>query len=191
MNIDIAEKGARMLLEGLGVDLSNPNIVNTPKRLAKSLMELCRGLAPESDKEIESLLNAKFPVEYNGMIILEPIKVISLCSHHLLPVNYTVTFGYIPVNFTLGFSKIVKVIDLLAAKPTLQEDFTQQIIDTFDITLKPQGIIIIVQGKHSCMTLRGEKTDNINTTSALKGLFKNDTNIKNEFFSLCNLNKVH
>ena len=61
MNIDLSEKGARMLLEGLGIDLSNPNVVGTPKRLVKSLMDLCKGLNEESNIEIKHLLEAKFP----------------------------------------------------------------------------------------------------------------------------------
>ena len=187
MNIDLSEKGARMLLEGLGIDLSNPNVVNTPKRLAKSLMDLCKGLKEDSNIEIKKLLDAKFPTTYKGMVILKPIKVVSLCSHHLLPINYEITFGYIPINLTLGFSKIVKIIDILASKPSLQEDFTQEIIDIFNATLNPKGIIVIINGKHSCMALRGTKTQNDNITSAIRGVFKDDINTKNEFLSLCNL----
>ncbi|MHB8443363.1 MAG: GTP cyclohydrolase I [Patescibacteria group bacterium] len=187
MNIDLSEKGARMLLEGLGIDLSNPNVVGTPKRLVKSLMDLCKGLNEESNIEIKHLLEAKFPTTYKGMIVLNPIKSVSLCSHHLLPVNYEIMFGYIPTELTLGFSKIVKVIDILASKPALQEDFTQEIIDIFNTTLKPKGIIVIVKGKHSCMTLRGTKTNNDNITSAIRGVFKDDINTKNEFLTLCSL----
>ncbi len=187
MNIDLSEKGARILLEGLGIDLSDPNVVDTPKRLAKSLMDLCKGLKEESNIEIKKMLDTKFPTTYKGMIILKPIKLVSLCSHHLLPVNYEITFGYIPIELTLGFSKIVKVMDILASKPSLQEDLTQEIIDIFNTTLNPKGIIVIVKGKHSCMTLRGTKTNNDNITSAIRGVFKDDINTKNEFLSLCNL----
>ena len=179
-----AERGARMLVEGLGLDLADPNIVRTPKRIVKTLSELTEGNRSGAQKEIRELLDVAFPTVYKGMVILDPIKVYSLCSHHLLSVEYEVLFGYIPKKLSIGFSKIVKAIRLLAAKPTLQEDFTQEIIDTFQKILDPKGIMVVVREKHSCMVIRGEKTTNSNITSALRGDFKTSQKTREEFLSL-------
>jgi GTP cyclohydrolase I len=183
-NLWEAEKGARMLVEGLGLDLADPNIIDTPQRIAKSLKELLVGVEHTSQLEIRKVLSTTFPTKYKGMVIMEPIKVISLCSHHLLPIEYEVLFGYIPKDLTLGFSKVIKAINLIAAKPSLQEDFTQEVIETFKKVLKPEGIMVIVRGKHSCMTLRGEKSSNINITSAVRGMFKTSERTRNEFLAL-------
>lgn len=180
----LAERGARILIEQLGLNLADPNIVGTPGRLVKTLKELMRGQSREAQDLIRENLSTAFPTHYKGMVILDPIKCVSLCSHHLLPVSYEVIFGYIPEDKSLGFSKIIKVITLLAAKPTLQEDFTQEVIEIFQKVLEPKGLMVIVRGKHSCMMLRGEKSDNTNTTSALRGEFKDDEKTRDEFLSL-------
>lgn len=179
-----AKRGARMLIEGLGLDLSDPNLIGTPRRVVKTLLEITSGNNFSSQDEIRSLLSTAFPTVYKGMVILNPIIVYSLCSHHLLSVEYEVLFGYIPKNLSLGFSKIVKAIKLIAAKPTLQEDFTQEIIDTFQKILDPKGVMVVVKGRHSCMAIRGEKSANVNITSALRGEFKTSTKTREEFLSL-------
>lgn len=180
----VAERGARLLVEGLGLNLADPNILGTPVRMAKTLKEMMRGIRPSTQEEIRKHLATVFPTKYKGMIILEPIKCVSLCSHHLMPISYEVLFGYIPKKKSLGFSKIIKVINLVAAKPTLQEDFTQEVIETFQKVLEPEGIMIVVRGQHSCMSLRGEKSENINITSALRGMFKDEQRTRDEFLSL-------
>lgn len=187
-NLTEAERGARMYIEGLGLDLADPNLVATPKRIVNTMLEQISGQTEASQKEIKNLLSVAFPTIYKGMVILEPIKVNSLCSHHLLPVDYEVLFGYIPKNLSLGFSKIVKAVKLIAAKPTLQEDFTQEIIDTFQKILEPKGIMVVVRGRHSCMVIRGEKSANVNITSALRGEFKSSQKTRDEFLTLARFN---
>ncbi len=179
-----AEKGARILMEGLGLDLADPNFLDTPRRIASAFKELSEGIENSAYLEIKRILKTAFPTKYKGMVIMQPIKVNSLCAHHLLPVEYEILFGYIPKNLTIGFSKIIRMIRLIAAKPQLQEDFTQEVVDTFKNALSPEGIMVIVKGRHSCMTLRGEKTSNFNITSAVRGVFKTSEKTRNEFLSL-------
>lgn len=142
------------------------------------------GQYKESQDKIREHLETAFPTNYKGLVIMDPIKCVSLCSHHLMPINYEVLFGYIPKDKSIGFSKICKVINLIAAKPALQEDFTQEIIDVFNQVLDPKGIMVVVRGKHSCMTMRGNKSDNTNITSALRGVFKDSQTSRDEFLSL-------
>lgn len=183
-NLVEARRGARMLIEGLGLDLADPNLIGTPRRVTKTLLEITEGNDFAAQDEIRNLLSTAFPTVYKGMVILDPIVVHSLCSHHLLSVEYVVLFGYIPKKLSLGFSKIVKAIKLIAAKPTLQEDFTQEIIETFQRILDPKGVMVVVKGKHSCMSIRGEKSANVNITSALRGDFKTSQKTREEFLSL-------
>ena len=187
-NDKMAEDGARVMIEGLGLNLADPNIVGTARRIARSLKNLMVGQYKEAQETIKENLSKAFPTKYKGMVILEPIKCVSLCSHHLLPVSYEVLFGYIPKSTSLGFSKINKVINLIAAKPTLQEDFTQEVTDIFYKVLKPKGIMVVVRGKHTCMTMRGERFDNTNITSALRGVFKESQKARDEFLSLSRFN---
>lgn len=180
----LAERGAMLLVEQIGLNIADPNMIGTPSRIVKVLKELTNGQSDDSSAIIKKELSTSFPTHYKGMIILDTIKCVSLCSHHLLPVLYDISFGYVPTNKSLGFSKIIKVINLLAAKPILQEDFTQEIVDTFDYVLKPKGIMVIVRGRHTCMSLRGEKSENENITSAIRGVFKDDEKTREEFLSL-------
>ena len=180
----LAERGARLLIEQIGLNLADPNMIETPARIVRVLKEFTRGQSSTSCKIIKDELSTVFPTHYKGMIILDPINCFSLCSHHLLPISYEISFGYIPAEKSLGFSKIIKVINLLAAKPALQEDFTQEIVETFNHILEPKGIMVIVRGKHSCMNIRGEKSNNYNITSAVRGVFKDEEKTREEFLSL-------
>lgn len=184
--MDNLQKAATDFLINLGVDLNDENFKDTPSRFARTYLNLCRGLYKESLIEVSELLSCRFPTTYKGMIIQEPIRVYSLCSHHLLPVTYDVLFGYIPKNTSLGFSKSIKAIELLAAKPISQEDFTQNIIETFQKTLLPKGIMVVVRGTHTCMQIRSVKSSAVNITSAVRGVFKDEERTRNEFLRLAN-----
>ncbi len=188
-NEKLAERGARLLVEGLGLNLADPNMIGTPSRIVKSLRGLMVGQYVGAQARIKKDLAAVFPTHYKGMIILEPVNCVSLCSHHLLPVQYQVYFGYLAADKSLGFSKIVKVINTIAAKPALQEDFTQEVIEVFNKVLQPQGIMVVVKGVHTCMSMRGERSQNTNTTSAVRGIFKTEQAVREEFLLLSGVGK--
>lgn len=183
-NQTVAERGARILIDGIGLNMADPNILGTAQRVAKTMTELTHGYSIDAAEKVEGLLSARFPSSYSGMVILDPIVAVSLCSHHLLAVRYEVLFGYIPNHQSLGFSKIVKVISLLAAKPVLQEDFTKEIIEVFNNALDTKGIIVVVRGQHSCMSIRGEKSENSNITSDMRGVYLDDSSMREQFFTL-------
>lgn len=186
-------EGASELLAGLSAatgdsfSLDDPNFKDTPKRIAKAYMEMCSGLGQES--EVTALLSTSFPSPYEGMIIIDNIKVFSMCPHHFLPVEYTVDFGYIPQGQALGLSKIPRFIDLLAKRPVLQEDFTKECIDLFTEVINPAGCIIVVNGQHGCMRCRGARQGNSSAiTSAVYGNF-NDIDTRQEFLELIKMRR--
>jgi GTP cyclohydrolase I len=179
MNKEIIEIAVKhILVEGLGLNIDSPNFKETPDRVARAFLELCKGLG-EKDFRMRA-----FPTNYSGMVIVDPIKTVGMCPHHLLPVEYEIFVGYIPNKQAIGLSKIPRLVDWLAHKPVLQEDLTKEIVDELNTCLKAKGIICVVNGKHNCMRLRGIKqSEGTMTTSHFIGNFKNlDT--RNEFISL-------
>lgn len=184
-------EGARLLLEGLGevtggdvssIDLSDPNFLKTPYRIAKSYLEMCEGLALKS--EIKTIFETSFPSDYDGLVLIDQIDSNSMCPHHFLPVKYRVDFAYIPDKHMLGLSKIPRFIKILAKQPILQEDYTKQLITIFNEHVHPLGSMVIVTGIHNCMVCRGVMTSNSAAiTSEVYGVFeKVETRL--EFFEL-------
>lgn len=193
LNATKAEKAASELLDSLGVDLSDPNYKGTPKRMVKVLASFTTALREESNNELENHFNVLFPkhkgrrVEYKGMLVQSPIRVYSLCSHHMLPIIYDISFAYIPNSGEqIGFSKIIRILRHVAKRPMNQEDFTQEAVDLFFDKLKPQGLALVVSGMHLCMKMRGVHSEAINKTSAVKGDFKDYAKTREEFLSLVN-----
>lgn len=183
VGISKVEQGAKLILEGLkdefGLDITDPNFTDTPKRVARAYYEICEGI--NASKEIGNILSTSFPSQYDGMIVAKDIVCWSLCPHHLLPVEYKVNFGYIPSEQVLGISKLSRLVELLAKQPKLQEDFTNDIVEILECNIHPKGIIVQVSGRHTCMVMRGVKQTNSWTlTSKITGDFKN-AETRNEF----------
>ena len=167
---------------------NDPNLIDSPDRIANSIVnERCSGI--NSEVECREILNSTFLSEYDGMVIISPIIVSSLCPHHFENINYLIHFGYIPKGNVVGLSKPIKVMRLMAQQPILQEDYTKKLADLFWDALQPEGLGIIVKGQHSCMTARGlHQLGGINTiTSEVRGWFRDNGYIKDEFLKLCKI----
>ena len=172
----------RDIIDGLGLDVNDPNFVDTPRRIINSYYEIFEGLY--NIEEISNILGTSFPSTYEGMVVIKDIKCYSMCPHHFLPVEYIVNFGYIPDKDVLGISKLARLVQLLAKKPALQEDFTKEIIEYLVSTLNPKGSIVQVKGRHMCMTMRGVKENSAWThTSNIQGNF-NNPEVRNEYLMM-------
>lgn len=181
-NKQVIEDSFKQILEALGIDISDPNFQETPKRFAKSYAEIFRGLSEGSETELQDIFSKTFPATYNEMIVTKNIIAWSMCPHHFLPVRYDISFAYIPKHRVIGLSKVPRTIQLMAAKPALQEQLTTDIVTTFEKHLHPKGCIVRVSGEHMCMQMRGIKaTDSCVVTNAFVGCFENETS-KAEFF---------
>ena len=175
-------RGIELILDGLRLDLNDENFRETPQRILRSYHEMFYGL--HNDDEIKKILKTSFPTEYDGMIIEGPIQTYSMCPHHFLPVIYEVYIGYIPRNGGLGLSKLARLVEHLAKAPKLQEDFTKEIVNVLQTNLNPIGCMVLVEGQHLCMQMRGIKKPGCSTTtSSFTGAFK-DAPVRNEFMSL-------
>lgn len=181
------ESGMIRILFGLkkafGLDITNENFRLTPKRVARAYYEIFKGI--NSDKELNGIASTDFPSEYDGMVIIDNIKCFSMCPHHFLPVEYIVDVGYIPNKKTVGLSKLIRVVELLAKAPELQEVFTKKISNILERELNPTGVIVQVRGRHFCMAMRGvNKPDSWTMTSSITGTFKDNPGTREEFMLL-------
>ena len=171
----------RSVLTLLGEDVSREGLEKTPMRVAKAMQILTRGYTQDPHKV---LTDALFKEDYNQMVIVKDIDVFSLCEHHMLPFYGKCHVAYIPDGYITGLSKIARVVDIFSHRLQVQERLTQQIKDCIQSTLKPQGVMVVIEAKHMCMQMRGvEKHNSITTTSDFSGVF-NDLNTRQEFMSL-------
>ncbi len=186
---DHIEIGMSYILHGLQEDYGqelDDNFTDTPKRVSKMYNELFSGIK-DTDKQIQEILNSSFPANYDQMVLLKNIEVFSICPHHFLPVHYFITVGYIPSEngFVLGISKLARFVEILARRPVLQEQLTEDITRYLSTLKGNKGAGCIVKGVHYCMVMRGVKQTNATTiTSSLKGVFFSKPEARQEFLEL-------
>jgi GTP cyclohydrolase I len=172
----------RQLLVELGEDPSREGLLDTPKRVEKSLRFLTSGYTADIDDVINDAL---FAVDYNEMVIVRDIDFYSLCEHHLLPFFGKCHIAYIPQGRVLGLSKIPRLVEIFARRLQLQERMTCQIAETILGKIRPLGVAVVMEGTHLCMSMRGvEKQNSFAVTSAMLGVFREDARTRMEFLEL-------
>ena len=183
MDLKRIEDGFRLILEGLGEDPYREGLQKTPARVAKMYSELLHGLNNE-EKE-EDILSTQFVEKYDEMILLKDIPVTSICEHHFLPFSGVAHLAYVPGNRIVGLSKLARAVDFYARRPQVQERLTTQIAELMHKSLEPQGVGVVLECAHTCMTIRGiKKTGSVMFTSKLIGTFKSNPTTRAEFFSM-------
>ena len=172
----------RQLLAELGEDPSRDGLLDTPKRVEKSLRFLTSGY----DADVDAVLNnALFTVDYNEMVIVKDIDFYSLCEHHLLPFFGRCHVAYIPQGRVLGLSKIPRLVEIFARRLQVQERLTKQIAETLRDKVEPLGVAVVMEATHLCMSMRGvEKQNSVAVTSAMLGVFHEDARTRMEFLEL-------
>ena len=165
----------------LGEDVSREGLLKTPMRVAKAMQVLTRGYSQDAHKV---LLDALFEEKYSQMVIVKDIDFFSLCEHHMLPFYGKVHVAYIPNGYITGLSKNARHQHIYRHRLQVQERMTLQIKDCIQETLKPLGVMVVVEAKHMCMQMRGvEKQNAITTTSDFSGAF-NQAKTREEFMNL-------
>ena len=171
----------KAILSLLGEDPEREGLLKTPMRVAKAMQVLTRGYAMDAHKV---LTDALFAEKYNQMVMVKDIDFFSMCEHHMLPFYGKAHVAYIPNGYITGLSKIARVVDIFSHRLQVQERLTQQIMDCIQDTLKPLGVMVVVEAKHMCMQMRGvEKQNSVTTTSAFSGAF-NQAKTREEFMNL-------
>lgn len=169
------------VLKLLGEDVNREGLLDTPMRVAKSLSFLTSG-DQEDPKEI--LRKALFKEDYNQMVIVRDIDFYSLCEHHILPFWGKAHIAYIPNGYITGLSKLPRIVNAYSRRLQVQERLTLQIKKCIEETLKPAGVMVVLDAQHMCMQMRGvQKQNSITTTSAFTGAF-NQAKTREEFISL-------
>ena len=181
---DIVRNVARHMseiLRELRLDLSDPNFVETPERVAKMYLEMFQGLREGSEPRITTFPNEG---DYHHMVIEREIPFYSMCAHHLVPFYGHAHIAYIPESRIVGLSKLPRILEFYAKRPQLQERLTEQVAGFLWSQLQPQGVMVVIEARHLCVEMRGvKKPGALTTTSALRGCFA-DRKVREEFLAL-------
>lgn len=180
---DKIETAVRMILEAIGEDPEREGLGLTPTRVAKMYEEIFSGISEDPT----SFLQAQFSEEHKEMIIVKDIPLYSVCEHHLMPFIGRAHVAYIPgeTGQIAGISKVARVVDSLSKRLQVQERLTSQVADTIADGLTAQGVLVVIEAEHLCMSMRGvKKPGTVTVTSAVRGLFYRNPASRSEAMSL-------
>lgn len=177
-------EGVKLILEGVGEDLNREGLIETPSRVAKMYEEIFEGL----NKDASEYLEKTFEVTSNDLVLERDITYFSVCEHHLAPFYGKAHIAYIPNGRVAGLSKLARTVDVYSKKPQIQEKLTKEIADAIMEHLDAKGVMVIVEGEHMCMTMRGVKKPGTKTiTSTYRGCFKDNESLKSEVYRMISL----
>ncbi len=169
------------IFSAIGEDPDRDGLADTPRRIADMYAEVFGGLAIDPTE----YLKVGFEVAHDEMVILRNIPFYSMCEHHFLPFHGEAHVGYVPEGRVVGISKLARVVEGYARRPQIQEQLTSQIAEAIMTTLVPDGVAVVIEAEHLCMTMRGvKKPGSRMVTSAMRGQFKQSSVTRAEFLSL-------
>lgn len=183
MDKEKIEAGVRLILEGMGEDLSREGLLETPARVADMYSEIFAGITQDPAEHFCVL----FDEGHQEMVLVRDIPLYSVCEHHLVPFIGRAHVAYIPGESgrICGLSKIARVVDVFAKRPQVQERLASQIADTIVEHLAPAGVVVVIEAEHLCMSMRGVRKPGTQTvTSAVRGIFKSDARTRAEAMAL-------
>ena len=170
----------RDLLAYVGEDPSREGLIDTPRRVVKALRELTSGYRDDP----ADILATTFAADCDEMVVVRTIPFYSLCEHHMLPFHGTATVGYIPTDRVVGLSKIARLVNCFGRRLQIQEQMTRQVVDAIMKHVDPVGAACVIKATHTCMAMRGIRSDGETVTSALAGAFLDKPEARAEFMSL-------
>ncbi len=174
-------EAVKLLLEGIGEDADREGLRDTPDRVARMYEELYKGM----DEDPAVHLSKTFPVDSNGIVLEKDITFYSTCEHHLLPFYGKVHIAYLPDGRVVGLSKLARTVEVYARRLQIQEQMTVQIAEAVMEHLKPQGVMVMAEAEHMCMTMRGvSKPGSRTVTMAARGCFQDDPQLQQYFFEM-------
>ena len=171
----------RGILTELGLDLSDCNLRETDRRVAKMYAEMFAGLQLGAEPKVTTFPNDE---HYSAMVMEKQIPFYSMCAHHLVPFYGHAHIAYIPGERILGLSKFARILEFYAKRPQLQERLTEQVVGYLEEHLQPQGAMVVIEARHLCVEMRGvKKPGALTVTSAIRGIFHNRSQ-REEFLDL-------
>lgn len=175
------KKAIEDILIAIDEDTEREGLRRTPERVARMYTELLGGMREDPKEHLRGV----FTENYDEIVLLRDIPFYSICEHHLMPFIGSAHVAYLPSGTVLGVSKLARIVDCFARRLQTQERLTYQIADFIMDSLKPQGVTVVLEASHSCMTIRGiKKPGSVMVTSALRGIFKRDPKSRSEILSL-------
>jgi GTP cyclohydrolase I len=175
------KKAVKEILLAVGEDIEREGLKQTPDRVARMYTELLGGMHEDPEKHLRSV----FTENYEEIVLLRDIPFYSICEHHLMLFIGSAHVAYLPSGRVLGVSKLARIVDVFAHRLQTQERLTYQIADFIMSSLQSQGVAVVLEASHSCMTIRGiKKPGSTMVTSALRGIFKRDPKSRSEIMSL-------
>ena len=175
------KEGVRLLLEGIGEDVTREGLVETPDRIARMYEEIYGGMEEDASEHLKK----RFHVDNDAMVLEKDITFYSTCEHHLLPFYGKAHIAYIPDGEVVGLSKLARTVEVFARRLQLQEQLTGQIADALEKELTPKGVMVMIEAEHMCMTMRGIKKPGSQTVTIVKrGVFENNKELEDTFFRM-------
>ena len=182
------QSSIEQILHEVGEDPNREGLLKTPERVEKSLKFLTSGYKTDIHKLVNDALYSE---NYNEMVIVKDIDVYSLCEHHMLPFFGKCHVAYLPKGKIIGLSKVPRLIDAYSRRLQVQERLTTEIAQCINNIVKPDGVAVVIDAVHLCMSMRGvEKQNSYTTTSSMLGCFKDDARTRSEFLSLLALSRA-
>lgn len=177
VDIEKIKEGVRLIIEGIGEDINREGLLETPDRIARMYEEIFSGIGNTAEKE----LSKAFTVEGNDLVLEKDITFYSMCEHHFVPFYGKAHIAYIPNGKVAGLSKLARCVEVYSKKPQLQERLTTEIADAIMEYLDAKGVMVVIEGEHMCMTMRGVKKPGTKTvTTTYRGCFKEDYELRKE-----------
>ena len=177
-----AEAAVRTLLRWAGDDPTREGLLDTPARVARAFEEWFVGYREDPVAFLERTFEE---VEgYDEMVVLRDIHLESYCEHHLAPIIGKIHIGYMPNKRVVGISKLARVADAFAKRLQIQEKLTAQIANCISEVLEPNGVAVVIEAEHQCMTTRGVHKPGVRmVTSSMRGAFRQGSDTRREFLS--------
>ncbi|ONF97425.1 GTP cyclohydrolase 1 [Sphingomonas jeddahensis] len=173
----------RTLLRWAGDDPSREGLIDTPKRVARAWKEYCAGYAEDPAHHLARVFEEVGG--YDEIVLLRDIPFQSHCEHHMAPIIGRAHIAYLPKNHVVGISKLARVLHAYARRLQVQERLTAEVADCIWNELKPQGVAVVIEASHACMTARGVRTPGVSmVTSRMMGVFRDDERSRKEVLAL-------
>ena len=181
------KEAVRLLLEGIGEDVDREGLRETPERIARMYEEIFAGM----EEDAATHLSKTFAVASNEIVLVKDITFYSICEHHLMPFYGKAHIAYLPDGKVVGLSKLARTVEVYARRPQIQEQMTIQIVEAVMEHLKPQGVMVLLEAEHMCMTMRGvEKPGSRTVTMASRGCFQEKPELQQLFFQMLGNPKI-